>query len=127
MVNGASKSNERTSLEKVGQKQLPGSKLMPKTKSMIFIGYSDKFKAWKCFDGKNLVEVYSSDVIFDNETINVSQLTNSESLLEHMHFSPDIHSEETAANAQKSTIVENNKSTDKKTQAVISRLHYVVV
>ena len=60
---------------------------------------------------KNLVEVYSSDLIFDNETNNVRQLANSKSLLEHMHFSPGIHFEENAANVQKSAIVKNNKTT----------------
>jgi transposase InsO family protein len=46
----------------------PGNKLQPKSRKMLFVGYSDKHKAWKTIDPTNHDIVYSPNVVFGNET-----------------------------------------------------------
>lgn len=45
----------------------PGSKLLPKTKQMILVGYSDLPKTYKLFNPETLEQIESSEVIFENE------------------------------------------------------------
>ncbi len=47
----------------------PGSKLAPKAKAMIFVGYSDVQKAWKLFDDVTGREVFSSEVYFQEQLV----------------------------------------------------------
>ena len=51
----------------VRRRQGRGHKLLPKSRPMIFIGYSDKFKAWRCFDTLTKQVVFSCNVRFDTE------------------------------------------------------------
>jgi transposase InsO family protein len=45
----------------------PGNKLLPKARKMMFVGYSDKHKAWKTIDSSTKEIVFSSNVIFESE------------------------------------------------------------
>jgi hypothetical protein len=49
------------------KKQGLGNKLLPKSEKMIFVGYSDKYKAWKCINPTTKVITFSSNVVFRNE------------------------------------------------------------
>jgi hypothetical protein len=46
----------------------PGNKLIPKAQPMIFVGYSETKKAWKCFDPITKIIHESIHVRFDNES-----------------------------------------------------------
>ena len=45
------------------------TKHQPKANKMIFVGYSDAQKAWKCYDPNTNTVVCSTNVRFDNESI----------------------------------------------------------
>jgi len=51
----------------VRKKSGPGHKLLPKAIRMIFVGYSDKQKAWRCYNPDTKQLVCSSSVEFDSE------------------------------------------------------------
>ena len=65
------------------KKQGLGNKLQPKALKMIFVGYSDKHKAWKTIDPNTKNIVVSSNVIFDDE-MKLRNHTNSQTLLEYV-------------------------------------------
>lgn len=46
----------------------PGSKLLAKAEQMLFVGYSDIHKAYKCFNETTLCEVFSPHVTFDERS-----------------------------------------------------------
>jgi hypothetical protein len=51
---------------------------------MVFVGYSDKYKAWKCIDTANHQIVFSPNVVFNDEKpLLTSDLTNIKTLLKH--------------------------------------------
>jgi len=60
----------------VRKRKGPGHKLLPNATKMLLVGYSDKHKAWKCFQPKTKEVVYSANVQFDTEMLqwNVDQL-----------------------------------------------------
>ena len=64
----------------VRRRQGQGHKLLPKSRRMIFVGYSDKFKAWRCFDPLTKQVVFSCDVRFDSEQRKVQSSAVTESL-----------------------------------------------
>jgi hypothetical protein len=59
------------------------STLLPKAEPMIFVGYSDVHKAYKCFDETTLTEVYSPHVTFD-ERIRTSTVEYPTNFAEHI-------------------------------------------
>lgn len=76
----------------VRQRKGKGHKLLPKALKMIFVGYSEKHKAWKCFNPVTKTIVHSNNVQFDSELALVNGPRESiPSLLDHAatlnHFS----------------------------------------
>lgn len=44
-----------------------GSKLLPRTREMILVGYSDRHKAYTLYDQESNIEIVSAEVVFENE------------------------------------------------------------
>jgi hypothetical protein len=66
------------------KKQGLGNKLLPKARKMVLVGYSDKYKAWKCIDTATHQIVFSPNVVFNDEKpLLTSDLTNIKTLLKH--------------------------------------------
>lgn len=53
--------------KEVRKRQGPGNKLLPKAVKTIFIGFSERHKAYKCYEMKTKTVIYSASVQFDNE------------------------------------------------------------
>ena len=65
----------------------PGSKFLPKSTQVIFVGYSEIHKAYKCFDEEILKEIYSPHVKFDelNLTKDIRSVAYPKSFSEHLN------------------------------------------
>ena len=50
----------------------PGHKLLPKATKMVFVGYAEHQKGWKCFNPETTTVVVSTNVHFDNESLPVN-------------------------------------------------------